>query len=83
MEHGLRQALLGAQAGVDACKARLDELDPRRVLGRGYAMVQVGDGYAGSIKGLQPGMEARLILRDGRADITIEQVEEHKAYGGR
>ena len=53
------------------------------MLGRGYAMVQVGDGYAGSIKGLQPGMEARLILRDSRADITIEQVEEHKAYGGR
>ena len=46
-------------------------------------MVQVADGYAGSVKDLRPGMQAGLILRDGRADITIEQVEEQKEYGGR
>lgn len=83
MQNSLRRALIGAQGRLDACKARLDELDPRRVLGRGYAMVQVADGYAGSVKDLRPGMQAGLILRDGRADITIEQVEEQKEYGGR
>ena len=83
MQNSLRHSLAGAQAGLDACKARLDELDPRRVLGRGYAMVQVAGGYAGSIRALRPGMEAGLILGDGRADILIEQVEEQKAYGGR
>lgn len=83
MKNTLSHTLEGAKAGLEACKARLEELDPRRVLGRGYAMVQVGKGYAGSIADLRPGMEAGLILRDGRAVITIEQVEGQKEYGGR
>ncbi len=65
MEHGLRQALLGAQAGVDACKARLDELDPRRVLGRGYAIAKGPKGVVKSAKDVKPGDPVSLRVADG------------------
>ena len=55
---------------------RLEALSPLRVLGRGYAIVEGADGRVrASVSTLKPGERARLRMRDGRADVTVEGVE--------
>lgn len=64
-----RQRLLGSHR-------RLDALSPLKVLGRGYAIVEGADGRVrASVARLRPGERARLRMRDGRADVTVEGVE--------
>jgi exodeoxyribonuclease VII large subunit len=64
-----RQRLLQA-------KRRLDALSPLNVLGRGYAIVEGSDGRVrAGVASLRAGDRARLRMRDGRADVTVEGVE--------
>jgi exodeoxyribonuclease VII large subunit len=64
-----RQRLLGSHR-------RLEALSPLRVLGRGYAIVEGSDGRVrASVATLRPGEHAKLRMRDGRADVTVEGVE--------
>ena len=52
---------------------RLEALSPLKVLGRGYAIVEGADGRVrASVSTLRPGERARLRMRDGRADVTVE-----------
>jgi exodeoxyribonuclease VII large subunit len=66
-----RQRLVGAHR-------RLEALSPLRVLGRGYAIVEGADGRVrASASTLRRGERARLRMRDGRADVTVEGIEKN------
>jgi exodeoxyribonuclease VII large subunit len=57
-------------------KRQLEALSPLNVLGRGYAIVEASDGtIRGSAGDLHAGDHARLRMRDGRANVTVEGVE--------
>ena len=57
-------------------KRQLDALSPLGVLGRGYAIVEGADGgVRADASALRTGERARLRMRDGRAVVTIEEVE--------
>ena len=75
MQSSLRTELLGAYGALEQAGARLEEMSPERVLNRGYAMVKLPRGYAGSIGELAPQTEAELIMRGGSAQITIGKVK--------
>jgi exodeoxyribonuclease VII large subunit len=54
----------------------LANLDPQRVLERGYALLQAGDGHAVVSAGaLAPGQALTAVLHDGRAALRVEGVE--------
>jgi exodeoxyribonuclease VII large subunit len=54
----------------------LANLDPRRVLERGYALLEGDDGRAiVSAAGMAPGQSVAAVLHDGRAALRVEQVE--------
>lgn len=58
-------------------KRQLDALSPLNVLGRGYAIVEGEDGAIKvSASQLRAGTGARLRMRDGRARVRVEAVDE-------
>lgn len=69
-------ALLLAQARrLDALQARLSALDPRRVLARGYAWLDDGQGSAlSSVAQLAPGAQVHAVLADGEAQMSVINV---------
>ncbi|MDR0840945.1 MAG: exodeoxyribonuclease VII large subunit [Christensenellaceae bacterium] len=71
----LHMQVMGAYNSLQQADAALRALNPRQVLNRGYAMVQTQAGYIGGAGALRAGQAARLILRDGRADITVDKVQ--------
>lgn len=59
-------------ARLDGLQARLQALDPRHVLARGYAWLDDGAGGAvTSVQALQPGAQVRAVLADGSADLQV------------
>lgn len=61
---------------LDALQARLQALDPRRVLQRGYAWVTDESGHAVvSVQGLHPGQRVRAVWADGEASAELLQVQ--------
>jgi len=53
----------------------LANLDPRRVLERGYTLLESSDGRAlVSAAALTPGQDVVAVLHDGRADLRVERV---------
>ncbi|MDP3137147.1 MAG: exodeoxyribonuclease VII large subunit, partial [Burkholderiaceae bacterium] len=62
--------------GLVAAQARLQALDPKQVLQRGYAWVEGMDGRPVlSARGLRPGQAVRAVWADGRATAEVLQVE--------
>ena len=54
----------------------LANLDPRRVLERGYTLLESSDGRAlVSASALRPGEGVVAVLHDGRADLRVERVQ--------
>jgi len=54
----------------------LANLDPHRVLERGYTLLESRDGHAlVSAAALQPGQAVVAVLHDGRADMQVQQVD--------
>jgi exodeoxyribonuclease VII large subunit len=57
-------------------KRQLEALSPLNVLGRGYAIVEGSDGKVRTrVADLRAGDRARVRMRDGRADVSVEGVE--------
>ena len=58
--------------------ARLDGLDPHRVLARGYAwLADAEDRPVSSVAALSPGQQVRAVLADGEARVTVQDVTAH------
>jgi len=74
-ERALAETLRRQAARLDALQARLQALDPRHVLGRGYAWLDDGQGGAiTSVHTLLPGHEVRAVLADGSVDMRVLQI---------
>lgn len=70
---GLRRERLGH--ALHMLQARLQALDPARVVGRGYALVETAQGELIVEPGqLQPGQDLRLTLARGRAALRIDRL---------
>lgn len=58
--------------------AALDAMSPLRVLGRGYAIAEDGEGRTvKSVKSLKSGDLINVVLNDGRADCIVQSVQEN------
>ena len=69
---GLRRTWLAGQT------ARLQALNPRSVMARGYAVVQDGSSGARihSVKQVVPGQEVRIHVQDGRLDAQVTKTSD-------
>jgi exodeoxyribonuclease VII large subunit len=78
-----RAQLQRASAGLDLLQSRLESMDPRRVLARGYAWVTDADGrpLLGA-HGLRPGQTVQAVWADGRADAQVLRVDLDGPDGG-
>ena len=60
---------------LESVAGRLEALSPLATLARGYAIVRRGDGRTvRSIRGLAPGAQVEVVLRDGVAAATVDGV---------
>jgi exodeoxyribonuclease VII large subunit len=67
---------LRADARTDALAVRLQAVDPRRVLARGYAWVTDEQGQAVvSSAALHAGQRVRAVWADGVAEAKVERIE--------
>ena len=68
----VRQSLLAYAAPLARARLRLDLLDPRLVLRRGYALLTDTRGIAvTSVHNMRPGQALRARLADGEVDLTV------------
>ncbi len=84
--HGRAQRALQQRAHerLDALQARLQALDPQRVLARGYAWVTDVQGRPiVSARGLSAGQQVRAVWADGEARATLDEVRTGTADAGR
>ena len=69
-----QQAQRSAQR-LEGLAARLQALDPRQVLARGYTWLDDGQGRAlGSVDQLHEGQDLRAVLADGEADLRVGRI---------
>lgn len=79
----LPQALQRRGQRLDMLAARLQALDPTRVLQRGYAWVTDAEGRTlVSVGQVQPGAALTAVLRDGRVHTTVRAVEADQPQPG-
>ena len=74
MANNVRAETANAAHSIESLAARLEALSPGKVLERGYGMVQTEGRYVGSAAELKEGLAARLIMRDGTANITVDSI---------
>jgi exodeoxyribonuclease VII large subunit len=73
LHEAVARRLQHEQRTLAVLAARLDALDPARVLGRGYAWLRDGAGQAvTSVHALAPGQTLTAVLRDGRVETRVE-----------
>ncbi len=70
----LRSELINAIHTIEKQQSRLNALSPEAVLERGYGMVQQDGVFVGSADELKENQKALLIMKNGKADITIDSV---------
>lgn len=73
LEHHIRRRLDSDAGRLKALQASLDGLDPMRVLGRGYSILQSIDGSVlSSVGNVNEGDVVRIVMRDGvlEAEVT-------------
>lgn len=69
-------------AQLDRLATRLQSLDPRQVLARGYAWLADDDGSTvGSVRGLTVGRRVRAMLADGSAEMHVDAIRPGGADG--
>ena len=73
--HGLDRSVSAQKERLARLAASLDAMSPLKVLGRGYAIAQKGDGTVlSSVKDAAPGDRFTLRLSDGMLDCRAEEV---------
>ena len=73
--HGLDRSVSAQKERLARLAASLDAMSPLKVLGRGYAIAQKGDGTVlSSVKDSAPGDRFTLRLSDGTLDCRAEEV---------
>ena len=72
-ERAAPQLLRTQTLRLESLHSRLSALDPQRVLERGYAWLDDGQGRAlSSIAQLHPGQDLRAVLADGEANMQVQ-----------
>ena len=75
--HGLSASVSGQRERFARLAAALDALSPLKVLGRGYAIAQKGDGSViASVRDACPGESFSLRLSDGQVDCVVQKKED-------
>lgn len=74
MSVSVRSETVNAVHSVEKQQSRLNALSPDAVLERGYGMVQQEGVFVGSADQLKTEQKALLIMKGGRANITIDSV---------
>jgi exodeoxyribonuclease VII large subunit len=70
----MERRLQGAAQRLERARLRLQLLDPRLVLQRGYAFLTDVEGHAVTLAaGTRPGQPLRATLADGQIDLTVSQ----------
>lgn len=73
---GLQATLRAREQRLELLRARLEGLDPRQVLTRGYAWLSDADGHAvTSIDRIATGDDLTAVLADGTADVRVTGVQ--------
>jgi exonuclease VII large subunit len=63
------------ESALKVFQARISAADPRRIIGRGYALVLDGNGrIAKGVEGFSKGDRLSLMFNDGKLDCLIENV---------
>lgn len=74
LPHQLQRALAREAERLDRAALRLELMDPRLVLQRGYALLTDVEGHAvSSVRQARPGDALRATLADGVVDVTVAQ----------
>ena len=73
----LTDKVRGLEHRAELRKAELEALSPFRVLDRGYAAVfDRNGGSVSSVRGIGPGSDLTVVLKDGRISVTVQAVDE-------
>ena len=76
LRRGLEKCAAGKRQRFSRLAAALDALSPLKVLGRGYAIAQKGDGgVISSVRSVQSGERFSLRLSDGSLKCIVEKTE--------
>ena len=76
LRRGLEKCAAGKRQRFSRLAAALDALSPLKVLGRGYAIAQKGDGgVISSVRSVQSGERFSLRLSDGSLKCIVEETE--------
>ncbi|MBQ3132074.1 MAG: exodeoxyribonuclease VII large subunit [Clostridia bacterium] len=70
----LRSEIVNAVHLIEKQQSRLNALSPEAVLERGYGMVQQDGRFVGGADELKEQHKALLIMKNGKADITIDRI---------
>jgi len=70
----LRAEIVNAVHSIEKQQSRLNALSPEAVLERGYGMVQQDGRFVGGADELKEQHKALLIMKNGKADITIDRI---------
>lgn len=71
------QATSSVSDKVASLTAKLDALNPAKILLRGYSITESKGNAVKSVKELNPGDRVKIIVSDGTAVCTVENVEEN------
>ena len=74
LQRGLHQSLQQRHQALERCATQLQLLDPRRVLQRGYALLQDAEGHAVTrSQSLEVGQQLHATLMDGEVVVTVDE----------
>lgn len=69
----LTEQILKRKLALEVIEKRIENADPAKKLGKGYAIVAVG-GEMATVKDIKEGVEVRLVMGDGSVDFVVGKV---------
>lgn len=77
---GAKDILGMRRAELAAAVSGLVALAPQRTLERGFAFIKTDAGTVSSVSQLTAGEQARIVMRDGEAEVLVERVSAQKEH---